>query len=178
MSKTCKEVVEETATRLETGPVYQAAKDLIDRYFKNTDKCLASIPARPDVDADLVLMTGLERAAALIRALEARAEKAERERDEALDAECKQFEEAMQAYRAFGGRFTLTMPDGGDVKLHEAVISAMSALNASEARVKALEEALNAAHCYIDASEPELREWGKTRSDLARIARAALEPKP
>jgi hypothetical protein len=90
MSETCKEVVEETATRLETGPVYQAAKDLIDRYFKNTDKCLASIPARPDVDADLVLMTGLERAAALIRALEARAE--------ASEARNKALEEALAWY--------------------------------------------------------------------------------
>lgn len=59
---------DEMAKRLERGgKVCEAAHDLIDRYFNKSDKCLASIPARPDVDADLVLTAGLVEAAALIR---------------------------------------------------------------------------------------------------------------
>lgn len=53
------------------GPIAQAAQDLIDRYFGNTDKCLASIPANPEKDADLVLSRGIAEAADRIEELEA-----------------------------------------------------------------------------------------------------------
>ena len=47
------------------GPVAQAAKDLIAAYFGDRTKVLASIPARPDVDADLVLTAALAQAPTL-----------------------------------------------------------------------------------------------------------------
>lgn len=53
------------------GPVKTAAQDLIDRYFGNSDKCLATIPADPERDADLILVNGLSEAANRIEKLEA-----------------------------------------------------------------------------------------------------------
>ena len=79
--------------RLTRGDIHQAGHDLIARCFGDTSVVIASIPARPDVDADLVLMGGLMKAAAEIERLRdvgaaymraadrvtARAEKAEAE---------------------------------------------------------------------------------------------------
>jgi hypothetical protein len=51
----------------------------------------------------------------------------------------------------------------------------------AEARIAKLEAAVDAAHYYIDASDRELSEAGKTREEAlldARVARAALEGKP
>lgn len=65
------------------GPVRQAASDLIAAYFGDTSKVLASIPARPDHDADLLLVAGISDAADALTAMQARAEKAEAELAEA-----------------------------------------------------------------------------------------------
>lgn len=57
--------------RLTRGDIRQAGRDLIARCFGNKSVAIASIPARPDVDADLVLMGGLTKAAEEIERLRA-----------------------------------------------------------------------------------------------------------
>lgn len=135
MTMLTKQEIEALAARLE-GPTMTAAKDLIAAYFGDKSKCLASIPADPSRDADLLVTADIKAAATLARtALDAMARLEDAEAAQALVVE----RAAEAAYEA----------DSLEISLHGA--------NGIAERIRAFAQASGVA--ALAALRAERDEW-------------------
>lgn len=170
MTVMTKQEIEALAARLE-GPTMTAAKDLIAAYFGDKSKCLASIPADPSRDADLLVTADIKAAATLARtALDALARLEDAEAAQALVVE----RAVEAAYEADSLEIFLHGANGIAERIRAfAQASGVKALAALRAREReSVMQALASMGQAQDAYEAQLKAEAERDDALARLAAA------
>jgi hypothetical protein len=163
-----------------------SAADIIERLTRERDE------ARVSVDKAIAELGLWARrcgeqeahkmgAESFARSAEARIAELTRERDEATRWTVRFETDLNRTMLALGDRFTLALPDGGDVHPHEAAKAAIDALAAAEARIAKLEAALKdiARQKLIgEMDDPDVGCFEEGYEGCVLVARTALEGKP